>query len=47
MIGNTYTIESPDKKWRAEVSARLGANIIQLQYNNEHIFMPFKTNRQL
>ena len=47
MIGNIYTIESPDKKWRAEVSARLGANIIQLQYNNEHIFMPLESKQQL
>ena len=47
MIGNIYTIESPDKKWRAEVSARLGANIILLQYENEHIFMPLKTKHQL
>ena len=46
MEDNTYTIESPDRKWRAEISARLGANITKLQFNNQDIFVPLESEKQ-
>ena len=41
-----YTIYSPDKKWRAEISARLGANIVKLQFENKNILNPFISEQQ-
>ena len=46
MSDNIIKIESPDKKWRAEISARLGANITKLQFNNQDIFVPLESKQQ-
>lgn len=42
-----YSINSPDKLWRAEISARLGANITKLQYKGEDILVPLISEEQL
>lgn len=41
-----YTISSLDNKWHAEVSACHGANIIKLQFKNQDIFVPFKSEQK-
>ena len=46
-MDNIYTIYSPDKKWRAEISARLGANVTKLQFNNQDILVPLNSEAQL
>ncbi len=47
MCYNTYTIESPNKRWRAEISARLGANITKLQFDNQDVLAPLDSEKQL
>ena len=47
MEDNIYIIESPDKKWRAEISARHGANITRLQFDNNDVFVPLESECQL
>lgn len=42
-----YKIYSPDKKWRAEISARLGSNVTKLQYENKDVLVPLKSGEQL
>jgi len=42
-----YSICSPDKMWRAEVSARHGANITRLQYNGCDVFVPLESEEML
>ncbi len=44
---SAYKIYSPDKKWRAEISARLGSNITKLQYEGKDVFIPLNSNEQL
>ncbi len=46
-MDNIYTIYSPDKKWRAEISARLGANITKLQYDGKDVLVPLEREEQL
>jgi len=41
------TIQSPNKKWLAEISASLGANITKLQYGNNDVLVPLKSKEQL
>lgn len=43
----TYKIDSPDNNWHAEISARHGANVVKLQYNNKDIFVPLISDEQL
>lgn len=47
MNDDIYIIESPNKKWRAEISARLGANVTKLQYDGMDVFIPLKSDEQL
>ena len=47
MRDNILKIESPDKKWRAEISARLGANTTKLQFENRDVFIPLESEEQL
>lgn len=47
MSDNIIKIESPDKKWRAEISARLGANITKLQFENKNVFVPLVNEEQI
>ena len=40
-------INSPNKKWYAEISACHGGNITKLQYENKDIFIPLISEKQL
>ena len=44
---NVHTIYSPDKRWRAEISARHGANVTKLQYDGNDVFVPLESEEQL
>ncbi len=39
-------ISSPDKRWYAEVSAHRGANVITLQFENEDVLVPLRSQQQ-
>lgn len=47
MFDNVCKIQSPNKKWYAEISPHLGANIIKLQYENNDVLVPLKSKEQL
>ena len=42
-----YKINSPDKKWNAEISPLHGANVVKLQYENKDVFVPLDSEEQL
>lgn len=42
-----YEINSPNKLWRAEISARFGANVARLQYNCKDVLNPLLDEEQL
>lgn len=44
---NIYSINSPNKLWRAEISARFGANVARLQYNGKDVLNPLTHEDQL
>lgn len=41
-----YTINSSNNKWHAEISACHGANITKLQFENQDILVPFKSEEK-
>ena len=47
MFDGIYKIESSDKKWSAEISALLGANIIRLKYEDNDVLVPLKSMKQI
>ena len=46
-MDNVHTIYSPNKRWRAEISARHGANVTKLQYDGKDVFVPLESEEQL
>ena len=47
MESKIFKLNSPDRKWYAEVSADYGANVTKLQYEGEDVFIPLKSKAQL
>lgn len=46
MQDRIYKISSPNKNWRAEISARHGANIVKLKNENKDVLIPLRSEEQ-
>ena len=44
---NTIKLCSPNKLWRAEISARFGANVTKLEFNGKDVLRPLQTPENL